>query len=169
MPQTIHSNPESDTVVFVTGCKRLSQNPVSQATCPRPGSRTVGFVTAFKKLYHVTRDSRPLCRKNVAKNQRLRLHITGRGLWFHGPTGCRPARLSLALLGERIMKRLGIWLFVGLTAMVTIGCSSGRTSWFNRGAPCSTCGAGAPVYNGAVYAPGTMPPSPPPEVVAPAG
>ncbi|HHK42075.1 MAG TPA: hypothetical protein ENJ50_06625 [Planctomycetaceae bacterium] len=65
------------------------------------------------------------------------------------------------------MTRWGTWMLVGLLALATVGCSRGRTSWFNRGAPCSSCGAEAPVYNGAVYAPGTMPPTPPAEVVVP--
>ena len=65
------------------------------------------------------------------------------------------------------MKRYGTWFIVGLLAISSIGCARGRTSWFNRGAPCSTCGQTAPVYNGAMMPPGTPPPLP--ETIPPAG
>ena len=48
------------------------------------------------------------------------------------------------------MKRYSLLLVLGVLVVSSIGCASGRTSWFNRGAPCSICGGSAPVYNGAI-------------------
>ncbi|RMG00454.1 MAG: hypothetical protein D6741_06785 [Planctomycetota bacterium] len=112
---------------------------------------------------------RRLFARSVEKKQRLRLHITNSGVWFSWPHDwCAVGGNSEPLRGERSMKRYITLAVVCLAIGVTVGCARGRTSWFNRGAPCSTCGQTAPIYNGEAVPSTVLPPPPVPETIPPA-
>jgi hypothetical protein len=98
----------------------------------------------------------------VAKNLPLRLHITGREVWFPGLKS-EVNEMRQMQTEMQVMKTFLILTVVAVLTASGVGCSL-----FNRGQPCNSCGSGggdmymgapaaAPVIDGGgTYIPGPV-------------